>query len=152
MLLAAAAGVWPGACACNVYDTSILNRFTTNEPKNDAGTKPAKDASVPLADAGESGMDGSMCSMPKPEVCNGIDDDCNGMIDDPAAVQADCEKRVKHATTTCQRGVCVKISCNPGYYNCDGDPSNGCEPICNCQPCNSNDAGSASDSGVADAN
>ncbi|HEX7481277.1 MAG TPA: hypothetical protein VF331_25975 [Polyangiales bacterium] len=151
MLLAVTAGVWPGASACNVYDTSILNRFTTNEPKTDAGTKPGKDASTPAADAG--GTDGgSMMCVPTAEICNKLDDDCNGIVDDPAAAQADCEKRVKHATTTCQRGVCVKISCDPGYYNCDGDPSNGCEPICNCQPCPVDDAGTGSDSGVADAN
>ena len=32
-----------------------------------------------------------------------------------------------NATTTCGSGTCQRVSCNAGYGDCDGNPSNGCE-------------------------
>jgi hypothetical protein len=41
-----------------------------------------------------------------------------------------------HAVPRCKRGACVIDSCDPGYLDCDGDPSNGCETRgSSCGPC-----------------
>lgn len=87
-----------------------------------------------LIDAAMSaGADGGLdaCS-PMLEVCNGRDDDCDGVIDEMAAAQLDCESKVVHAQTVCQSGYCLRIACLTGYYNCDGRPENGCESSCPC--------------------
>lgn len=45
---------------------------------------------------GESCQINKFCCAPSQEICNGKDDDCNGIIDDGASC----------ATGTCQNGVC----------------------------------------------
>ena len=47
--------------------------------------------------------------------------------------------RFNHAAASCQDGQCVSGACEPGYADCDNDPSNGCErsvqTISNCGAC-----------------
>ncbi len=60
-----------------------------------------------------------------PETCNGVDDDCNGFIDDvPSATVASDEDNcgacgntcvVLHATAECTDGVCGYSSCDDGF-------------------------------------
>jgi hypothetical protein len=70
---------------------------------------------------------------PKPETCNGIDDNCNGTIDDNAAgVNADCGPNntlpCKFGKTACQSGAIVCVgnvdpkseTCNGVDDNCNG--------------------------------
>jgi hypothetical protein len=106
--------------ACSVYDGKLLPPDTSP----DATTLP--DTGVPL--------DAPIC-VPKPELCNGIDDICDGVTDEASeSVLNDCTTRVAHAKSVCQSGRCVFLrDCDPGYYNCDGRPENGCEAACNCQ-------------------
>jgi len=61
---------------------------------------------------------------PTAEVCNGIDDDCNGTIDGPGS-EVSCSRA--NATPACSGGVCVIASCNAGFGDCDGINANGCE-------------------------
>jgi len=35
--------------------------------------------------------------------------------------------RLANATATCGSGRCAVLACNPGYADCDGNPTNGCE-------------------------
>jgi hypothetical protein len=47
---------------------------------------------------------------------------------------------VANGISGCAGGTCVILSCNPGFANCDGNPSNGCEvnlnsSITNCGAC-----------------
>jgi len=80
------------------------------------------------------------------EICDGLDNDCNGKIDDvpesrligdPKNCGA-CGKECKftHAFGQCVGGfdggmpTCVENGCQPGYVDLDGDPSNGCEYVC----------------------
>jgi hypothetical protein len=60
-----------------------------------------------------------------PEVCNGVDDNCNSETDegDPGSM---CPS-VAQGTANCVGGTCALISCEPGWSNADGDPLNGCE-------------------------
>jgi hypothetical protein len=67
---------------------------------------------------------GSPCVIDLPERCDGVDNDCNGVIDDPGAVSS-CS--LPNATPACVGGTCVVSSCDGGYANCDGAAANGCE-------------------------
>ncbi len=80
----------------------------------------------------------SQCSG-TPEVCNGIDDDCDGETDEDfdfmsnsehcGACNVNCAR--PNAQTFCSNGSCGLAGCEPGFGNFDGDPSNGCEAVCN---------------------
>ena len=61
------------------------------------------------------------------EVCDGNDNDCDGMIDegDPNVL---CPRGDHVAVSACsEMGVCENVECEPGFGDCDGDPDNGCE-------------------------
>jgi len=76
---------------------------------------------------------GPECSA---EVCNGVDDDCDGDIDEGFDLQTDlthcgacdnaCPVTPAHATPTCSAGGCG-LFCDGGFADCDGDGANGCE-------------------------
>jgi hypothetical protein len=99
------------------------------------------DTNLPAAGR-NSGMPLDACA-PELEVCNGKDDDCDGVVDERAATELDCQSRIVHANTVCQSPYCVRISCLSGYYTCDGLNENGCESHCPCsKPClDGSDAG-----------
>jgi len=70
------------------------------------------------------------------EVCNEVDDDCDGTIDDGFDLNTDlmhcggcgvaCDFR--NATGgACDRGECVFDRCNDGFDDCNGDGVDGCE-------------------------
>jgi hypothetical protein len=42
-----------------------------------------------------------------------------------------------HGTASCATGTCTLAQCNPGYFDCDGNPANGCEamPCANASHC-----------------
>ena len=80
------------------------------------------------------------------EICDGLDNDCNGVVDDvsPTKLAADpnncgvCGK-ICNFTGQKQFGVCDSTSgtptckpgaCLPGFVDTDGDPSNGCDYAC----------------------
>ena len=73
------------------------------------------------------------------EICDDIDNDCNGVKDDPQGVPIDfandnlncgscgvvCARA--NATAHCALGNCVLDSCKGDHVDADGDPLNGCE-------------------------
>lgn len=58
-----------------------------------------------------------------------------------------------HATSSCETGVCHVTACEPGYGDCDGDQSNGCETSLtnspqHCGQCGTTCSGMTGTSGV----
>ncbi len=92
------------------------------------------------ADGGTVEPDSGQCSPTNGglEICDGIDNDCNGLTDEIFDLKTDQENcgRCKNscirpgAFTACQDGVCQFYGCAPGTYDLDGDPDTGCEYQC----------------------
>ncbi len=105
-------------------------------------------------DAGDGGADaGPIDAAPPPpldaapadgcvpgtmEICNHADDDCDGMVDEGIDTSTDLANcggcgmacAPAHAFGECTGGSCVVSSCDVGFFDRDGDPSNGCEDHC----------------------
>ncbi len=73
------------------------------------------------------------------ERCDGVDNNCNGIIDDGFDLDTDpnhcgvCNNKCGYpnAMGNCQGGVCSMAECLPGFHNIDGNDSTGCEYACN---------------------
>ena len=59
------------------------------------------------------------------ERCNGVDDDCDTMIDEGAEVA--CESALTGSVAECLSGECVVVGCTAGRVDCNGAPGDGCE-------------------------
>jgi hypothetical protein len=77
-------------------------------------------------DCDETSAHAAMVHMGANEVCNGIDDNCNGMIDegDPATI---CPHGTHVAGTVCSSGACNITLCENGWGDCNHMSSDGCE-------------------------
>ena len=66
-----------------------------------------------------------------PDLCNGLDDDCDGTVDEVSPAQtAVCRGARGHVAVRCDGGACA-VECLPGFGDDDGDlaqaDGNGCE-------------------------
>jgi hypothetical protein len=83
---------------------------------------------------GQAGGAGGAC-VPREEACNGLDDNCDGQIDEGFDLKTDpancgqCGRACSfpHALPKCEDSKCVPGECLPGYVDADKDPDNGCE-------------------------
>lgn len=97
-----------GSCASIDMDPTALPEFSGQVPTDlDAGTPE--------------------CTPTGAEVCDNVDNDCNGMVDD-GDLTALCplDVAMSVSATECVTGTCVN-TCDAGFGDCDSDPANGCE-------------------------
>ena len=70
-----------------------------------------------------------VAGQPSTEVCDGKDNDCDGVIDNGFDLKTDVNNcgecghtcTVAHGTATCSDGTCGLVACDPGWVNCDGN-------------------------------
>ncbi len=85
-------------------------------------------------------------AAPPVEVCNGDDDDCNGVTDDVADLAGDCAAQVSDPRNVhawqCTTGTCDIQACTGGWTDANHDADDGCETACTPDPpedCNDED-------------
>lgn len=135
-------------CRDSMLAPSELEPYTGTIASHDAfvGSDggPGDDAFVPPMDAG---VDAPSCGA---ETCNGMDDDCDGMVDEDFMLQTDTANcgmcgnvcSLAHSTDpTCGGGRCAIGTCDVGFRNCDGRNSTGCESESATDPNNCGDCG-----------
>jgi len=69
------------------------------------------------------------------ELCNGVDDNCNGMVDEGFDFMTDianCGKcgtqcQIPFATNLCVNGACTQGACLTGFFDANKNPADGCE-------------------------
>ena len=79
-------------------------------------------------------------TSPAAELCDNLDNDCNGIVDDGFDKQNDpancggcgvqCSAIVTNGIPGCVAGGCVVLACLPGWLDINNDPSDGCEYSC----------------------
>jgi hypothetical protein len=103
----------------------------------DAGVDAGLDAGFDAGfDAGPPDFGVDLCA-PMTEICNGLDDDCDGMIDDGVDTSSDvmncggCGRPCNFQNSAggvCSGGRCMLTgACNEGFDNCNGLNRDGCE-------------------------
>ena len=124
---------------CSVFEEGLIDPAKVTSHPHDAG---ADAAGMNPSDGG----DAAIICPGTAEICNGKDDDCDGVVDETKATLADCNTKRPHAVAGCANSTCFWSTCDPGFDDADGDKKNGCEAKCANASCD--DAGS--DDGGAD--
>ena len=80
------------------------------------------------------------------ELCNGVDDDCDGVTDE-APAHDDCSFPGTFALCDPGAGACRIVACDPGFESCDGSDANGCEATTDLSELHCGTCGNACDAG-----
>lgn len=76
-------------------------------------------------DCDDNPLTGAKTNPGIPEICNGLDDNCNGETDE--GDQTAMCPQIAQGTASCVDGECALVACDEGWTDGDGDPLNGCE-------------------------
>ncbi len=109
-----------------------------------AGDLGTGDLAGPSGDLAAVDLSGAPCTPSNNgvEICDGLDNDCNGLVDDVAAslLMSDpnncgacgkvCNFMSLHQFGGCSAGSCASTGCMPGFIDIDGQAANGCEYSC----------------------
>jgi glucose/arabinose dehydrogenase len=102
--------------------------------------------------ASAAGLPGSVCTCsPSPQVCDGKDDDCNGVVDDEPAADQACVDQFG-AGSSCVNGVCNTPACTssatcPMGQTCDPTTHECVEPDAGTPDAGMTDGGAQPDAG-----
>ncbi len=114
----------------------------------DGGTDGSMDAGDASTDSGTDSGPADSC-VPSVEVCNGVDDNCDGVADEGFDLMTDsancgacgmvCNDQAR-ASVACVSGSCT-LTCDTDFDDCDSDFNTGCEADlsapANCGACSS---------------
>jgi hypothetical protein len=118
--------VWTAGCQMDSY--TLESGANGNLDIPDA----ARDDGGPQIDAAPDAC------IPTDEICDGIDNNCNGETDESFDLQNDpsncgeCGRTCEyaHAFGECSDGQCAMGDCLPGFHDVNEDPADGCEYGC----------------------
>jgi len=104
----------------------------------DTGLADTGPADTGPADTGPADAASDACVPGSPELCNGLDDNCDGEVDEGIDLTTDTNHcgscgnacAPAHAFGSCTDSVCGLASCDVGFYDLNGDLTDGCEYHC----------------------
>jgi hypothetical protein len=136
----------PASEICNGIDDDCNGIVDDGQPSTSCGVGACLKT---VSSCGDAGVVACVPGPPMTELCNGLDDDCDGVVDNGFNLETDvnhcgsCSKAcaLANAQPKCAAHTCEVASCNAGFGDCDGVPSNGCEANFgtdpnNCTACN----------------
>jgi len=156
--LIAALAIWTGGCDRGAFcvNCSVDGGDVGDGDGDDGFDNPLPDASTSTDDGGAGRLpDGGLVDVcsPRPggEICNALDDDCDGAVDEDFDLDADplncgvCNSpcQADNADATCSEGVCEVGDCFDGFSDLDGDV--GCEYRCPVFPARGEDCNGVDD-------
>lgn len=132
----------PGFADCNLNPSDGCEVFLFGDPMHCNGCNTPCPAPANAVGTCEQGVCGFECIGGFGNCDGNLSNGCEAnFITDPnhcGGCNQPCFR--PNAGTACNAGVCVIVSCNPGWGNCDGNPINGCETnltnsVVNCNAC-----------------
>ena len=116
------------------YTSAQTAAASANVGRCKTGTQTCNAASVTISPNAPPSYPGTTswtsCSgaiYPGTESCNNVDDNCDGLVDNPSTSL--CAATANVTGTNCSAGACSVTSCAPYTYNANGVYSDGCECV-----------------------